>query len=485
MKSKVIRIPDYIPSPKQAVFHRSSAYETLFGGAAGPGKTAALAAEAITSANENAETYVYIFRLTLPEIMLSIHMELVRQMTAYNNAVDNKNKITFNGSSHTWKFPNGSFIQYAFCQYDADMYRYQSAEIHVLLVDELTHFKQEWYEYFKTRVRSGRPRDLRVMACSNPGNIGHGWVKKYFVDKGDQVIYTDPSNGRTRQFIKAIIDDHPDENFRKNYILTLEAIKNERLKKALRWGDWNTFEGQVFMEWDERTHVIDSLPTWINNEGISESILNYSERYIGYDQGRRDPGCAIWIIYAPENEYGVRHYYAYREFYQQWKDAKMWAEDISFVIKDEPIEYMVLPHDCFAMGSGTARTIADTFSDFDIPYLRANSLSHSARMHRQDLLHQLLSISPDGKPYLMVHKNCSNLIRTIPDLPYSETQREAISDKSEDHAYDALTYGLMVIDDSEAWVYTSTPREEKNGWDEYGPYNDIQEAITPKKGRGY
>ena len=434
-----IRIPDYTPSPKQTIFHQSPCYETFFAGAAGPGKTAALCAEAITSALEQPKTNAYLFRRTLAELMLSVHAEIEKQLAPYNNA--SKSPITFNGQQNRWVFPNGSFIQYAYCQYDGDVYRYQSAEIHFLGIDELTHFKQEWYDYLKTRVR-GVGRRLRVMAASNPGNIGHGWCKKYFVDLGDQVIHTD-ENGRTRQYIKATIDDHPDPKFRESYIVSLEAISNERLRKSLRWGDWSAFEGQVFMEWDEKLHVIDKLP---------DGLLQNSLKYVGYDVGRRDPGVAIWVFRAPENEFGVKHYYAYREIYEQWKDARMWAEDIKLFTDEEPIEYIVLPHDAFAIGHGASRSLADTFGDFDLPYVRANSLTKGARMHRQDLLHQLLQISPDGLPYLMIHTNCPNLIRTIPDLPYSETIREQIDDKAEDHAYDSLTYALMVIEDPESWM---------------------------------
>jgi len=428
------------------MFHTSPTFETFFAGAAGPGKTAALCAEAITSALESPKTNCYLFRRTLAELMLSIHAEITKQLAAYNNA--SKYPITFNGQMNRWQFPNGSFIQYAYCQYDGDVYRYQSAEIHFLGIDELTHFKEEWYDYLKTRVR-GIGHHLRIMAASNPGNIGHGWCKKYFVDLGDQVVHTDP-NGRTRQYIKATIDDHPDMSFRQQYIVSLEAIKNDRLRKSLRWGDWTAFEGQVFMEWDERLHVIDVLP---------EGVMQTSLKYVGYDVGRRDPGAAEWVLKAPANEYGVQHYYVYRELYQQWKDGRMWAEDIKNIIDEEPIEYMVLPHDAFAIGHGASRSLADTFAEHDIPYERANSLTHGSRMHRQDLLHQLLQISPDGLPYLMVHSNCQNLIRTIPDLPYSETIREEIADGAEDHAVDALTYALMVIDDPESWLVSPKLRE--------------------------
>ena len=483
METKEILLPNYEPSPKQTMFHTSPAYETFYGGAAGGGKTAALAAEAVTQALRTPDTFVYIFRLTLPEIMLSIHVELMRQITPYNNAFP-RNSINFNGSSHTWRFPNGSSIQYAYCQYEADVYRYQSAEIHVLLVDELTHFKQEWYEYFKTRVRSGTPRHLRIMACSNPGNIGHGWVKKYFVDNGDGVIYKDPVTSRKRQFIKAIIDDHPDKQFRDSYTLTLESITNDRLKRALRWGDWNTFEGQVFMEWDERIHVIKKLPTWLDENNEEVDILSVSQKFVGHDIGRRDPGVAVWIAVAPENEQGVVHYYAYRDMHQQFKDAKQWASEIKDVVDGEPIEFVVLPHDAFSIGSTAGHTYAREFDDADLPYVRANSLGHGSRMHRQNLLHQLLQTSPDGTPYLQVLDICPNLIRTIPDLSYSTTVREEIDSKADDHDYDGLTYGLMVIEDPETWVVEAPPKQEDNVvWTEDGPTNNIAKAIRDSERR--
>ncbi len=145
------------------------------------------------------------------------------------------------------------------------------------------------------------------------------------------------------------------------------------------------------------------------------------------------------------------------------------------VIEDEPIEYMILPHDAFAIGGGASKSTADTFDEADIPIVRANSLSHAARMHRQDILHQLLALSSDGTPYLQVHKNCANLIRTIPDLPYSETRREEIDDKAEDHAFDALTYALIVIDDPEHWIVSPNEPDDRR---KHTPYQAGPEGTT-------
>lgn len=358
--------------------------------------------------------------------------------------------ITYNNQESAFKFSNDSFIQFAYLDTIADRYRYQSAEIHILLVDELTHFLKDDYEYIKTRVRSAEDRRLRVMAATNPGGVGHGWVRDYFIESKDPNIhytpeeaYTDEGTSLTRMFVPAKLDDHPVKNFRETYGRVLDAIPDENLRRALRDGDWHTFEGQVYSEWDRGKHVLEALP-----EGLK---LEDCERYIGFDWGYNDYACASWIAVAPENELGVKHLYIYREIYDRQKSPTWWAKEIRSIIDTEPIEYMILPHDCFSHLGGQ-QSIAQTFADFDIPHLRANSQSHSAKMHRIALMHQLLHDGEDGTPRLSFLKNCANMIRTIPDLPYSDTKPEEIAGKAEDHAFDSVTYGLMVVVDGEAWI---------------------------------
>jgi len=145
-----IRVPDYVPSPRQTKFHTSTAFETLYGGAAGGGKTTAIVAEAITFALQWPKARVYMFRRTIPELKQSIVPEIYKQASAYIDSGGMK----YNSQDRTFVLRNGSIIQLAYLETAADMYRYQSAEIHLLLMDELTHFTQEEYEYLKTRVRS-------------------------------------------------------------------------------------------------------------------------------------------------------------------------------------------------------------------------------------------------------------------------------------------------------------------------------------------
>lgn len=471
-KIQKIRLPDYHPGERQVKFHTSTSFETLYGGAAGGGKTAALCAEAITSAIELENVHVYIFRRTLKELQQSVYNEIMAQIARYQNLPGEKKAlladgrrltISYNSQKSIFNFSNGSFIQLAYLDSVADRYNYQSAEIHVLLIDELTHFLEDDYEYLKTRLRSAQYPRCRVMACTNPGNVGHGWVKNRFIKSKDtkrQLIpekpYVDPENGLSRVFIPAKVTDHPSQAFKDSYLQVLNAIQDEQLRAALRDGDWDVFEGQVYTEWDKNAHILQTP--------LPRDFLDTCHKYIGFDWGYNDYASAVWLAVAPESADGVKHIYAYREIYDRQKTPTWWAEQIATIIKDEPVEYMILPHDCFSHLGGN-QTIARTFSDADIPHMRADSMTHAAKMHRQALLHQLLETSPDGTPYLQITKNCENLIRTLPDLPYSDTKPEEISDRSEDHAYDSLTYGLMVITGGDSWIYNPEgPQKKQTGF---------------------
>ena len=461
-----IKLPDYEPSERQAKFHMSTAFETFFGGAAGPGKSTALCGEAINSCLRYPGHRVFFFRKTLKNLRQGTFPAIMKQIGAYMAIPDNLKAtlpngkpltIKYNGSESAFHFSNGSFIQFAYLNTTADIYNYSSIEIHELLIDELTQFTEEEYEFLKTRVRADDDRPLRVKAASNPGDIGHNWVKERFLESLDPNInyvpevpyeeeFEDPDSGlhytRSRVFIPAFVTDNPNHHIQLEYKRNLNSIKDPQLRQALLKGDWNTFMGRVYTEWNKELHVI---------HGPLPVDLDSCEKYIGFDWGYHDPAVATWFAYAPENEDGVRHLYAYREIHEVGHTPQWWAKTIQGIIADEPIEYMILPHDCFSHLGGN-RTIASVFDDYDVPYVRADSMSHAAKMHRIALMHQMLSLADDGLPYLQYHEFCLNNISTIPTLPYSKTRPEEIDDKSADHDFDSSTYALMVIADAEAYI---------------------------------
>lgn len=489
----MIRLPDYVPSERQAKFHASTAFETFFGGAAGPGKSTALCGDAITACLRYPGHRCYFFRKSLVMLRQGTYPAIMQQLAQYNNLPDSSKAtlpdgkpliIKYNGADSIFRFSNGSFIQFAYLRTLADIYNYSSIEMHWLGFDELTQFTEEEYNFLKTRVRSGDERPLQVKAASNPGDIGHNFVKERFIESGDPDVQYEPEvpyeewfedeetgepYSRDRVFIPAFVQDNPNKLIRQEYRRNLNAIKDPQMRLALLKGDWNTFMGRVYTEWDKDLHVIPRLPKGIN--------LDDCAKFIGFDWGYKDPAVATWLAYAPENEMGVRHLYAYREIHETTRTPQWWARTIADIIKDEEIEYMILPHDCFSHLGGN-KTIASVFDDHDVPYMRADSMSHAAKMHRIALLHQMLSRSEDDLPYLQfIHPNMSNCVRTIPTLPYSKTRPEEIDDKAEDHDFDSLTYALMVISDPEGYILNTAPGANQEP-DEYNTNRHLVTAMT-------
>lgn len=392
--------------------------------------------------------------------------------------------INYNSQSSKFSFSNGSFIQFAYLNHTGDIYNYSSIEMHTLIFDEVTQFTGQEYEFLKTRVRSGDDRPLHTISASNPGDIGHNYFRDRFIKNPDpNIVYipgepyletiTDEETGEqyttSRVFIPARVSDNPNKFIQQDYRRQLSAIADPQLRRALLLGDWETFMGRVYTEWNDDLHIIrGKLPVDIRD----------CELYIGFDWGYNDPGVATWIARTPPDENDIRHLYVYREIHERQRNPKWWAMTIAGIIKDEPIETMILPHDCFSHLGGQ-RTIASYFDDEQIPYVRADSQSHGAKMHRIALMHQLLSLASDGMPSLQFHESCISSISTIPTLPYSKTRTEEIDANADDHDFDSVTYGLMVIEDPSLIIDEDSSGIITTNDDKPANYNrnDISKAV--------
>ena len=150
--------------------------------------------------------------------------------------------------------------------------------------DELTQFSEKQYTYLFSRVRrpEGSNIPLRLRAATNPGGVGHVWVKRRFpVDRTHE-------DGEP-YFISAKLDDNPhlDQAAYAASLNHLDPVTRDRLLK----GDWGVFEGAAFPMFDTDTHVVDApaeLPEWW-------------ERFESMDYGSVHPTC--WLMYGID-QYG-------------------------------------------------------------------------------------------------------------------------------------------------------------------------------------
>lgn len=421
---KEVKIPDYEPSARQTKFHTSPSFETLYGGAAGGGKTAAIVAEAITYSMEYPKARVYIFRKTIPELKQSIVPEIYKQAADYIE----RGGMKYNAQDRTFVFTNGSIIQLAYLENPQDMFRYQSAEIHLLCFDELTHFSQEEYEWVKSRVRGMTDAPKKVMCATNPGNIGHAWVKAYFIDiASPETIYVDPRSEKSRQFIPAKVTDHIDKGFQKEYTAVLNSMSNPDLRRALLEGDWDIFAGQAFTEWKRST---DDDKPWHVIEPFS--IPKHWVRWFSYDYGYNSWAGGLWFTRDPSTE----RIFIYKEFYEHEMGASKQAEQILMRDQDEAVHLRLADPSIWKQRGDveTGENIAAIFQRAGLIFQPANN----DRLAGKNVIHEMLATAADGLPKLQVFSNCVNFIRTVPALPIDQNRPEDI---------DCFVAGTMITTD--------------------------------------
>lgn len=215
------------PHPKQLLFLLLNVPEALYGGAAGGGKSDALFMAALQHVDMPKYSAI-IFRRTYNDLALpGALMDRASEWLGGTEAI-------WNSTNHTWHFPSGAQLAFGYLEHEQDKFRYQSAEFQYVGFDELTQFTESQYRYLFSRLRrlSNSQIPLRMRGASNPGNIGHDWVKQRFMAEG-------PEYGRV--FIPAKLQDNPSLD-QKKYIESLSELDPITRRQYLD-GDWTARHG--------------------------------------------------------------------------------------------------------------------------------------------------------------------------------------------------------------------------------------------------
>lgn len=439
----------------QTKFLQSTAFETLAGGARGPGKTDVGVVNGIKPKYLNEKrARGLVIRKNSDD--LADWLDRARYYYArYGGVVTGKPGLI--------TFPSGYKIRMGHLKDENAYTKYQGQEYHWILIEELTQIARE-IDYLKliASCRSSIPGlDPRVYATTNPGGIGHAWVKKRFIDPAPpgQVFIGDDTK-RTRVFYPGKVDDNPAliEND-PAYLNMLDGLKNtdEELWKAWRLGSWDTFAGQFFREFRRDLHTCRAF-----NPKKDLTVVG------GLDWGRTEPFCflagiPVTVKYSgrdktnpddtEQKDYTFTRVFVPHEVYGTDKLPREWAEIINSKISVERIKWIECDNMIFNPQNDGSISIADQFYDANAKFrgrlsMQANTQineNKSQRVNRAENVHKWLSLAPDGIPYLLIGQNCVNLIRTLPELVHDEINVEDVDPHSEDHAYDALAYMLKRI----------------------------------------
>ena len=304
-----------------------------------------------------------------------------------------------------------------------DPSKYLSSEFALIEVDELTKNTKETFNFLRLRKRWPGIERTKFIGASNPGGIGHDWVKQLWIEKKFP-----PEEEERNQF--CFVQALPRDNkfLPKSYYDTLGSLP-EKLRKAYRDSNWDVFEGQYFTEWDREQHVIEPF-----------TIPPTFKRFRAYDHGRDAPACCKW--YALDYDGRV---YVYRELYVKGFDVDQIASEIVRLSAGETYEYSVADPAIFAKLGFVDRfggqTIAESFARNGVMFFPASN----RRIDGWNLVHQYLRWDNETKPKLQYFKTCGNSIRTILSLVHDELHGEDLDTRGEDHCADTDRYLLMSL----------------------------------------
>lgn len=460
---------------------------------------------AIVWCTEIAGLQVYLFRRTRPDL-LKTHLDSTTGLRTMLAPWVAQGWVTI--KEDVVDFWNGSKIYLCHCQYDKDIANYLSVEMHVLLIDELTTFTERMYRQLRARVRMvGVPvpekyKGLfpRILCGSNPGNIGHHFVKQTFIDGHTPLeIYKAPpeEGGMIRQYIPARVNDNPAllEND-PTYIDKLRGLGSKALVQAMLEGDWNVVEGAFFDCWEQAKHTTKPF-----------KIPSTWPRFRCGDWGSAKPFAFYWMAIAEEdhkmpngNVLPRGGLIVYREWYGMKKDKpnvglKMTSENVGKGVTerdyDEKIAYGVLDPNAFAEDGGPSH--AERMFTGGKAHFRQADNKRTPRagatggwdMMRHRLNGELIDPGNEnegvppvyGNAMLVFFETCVHAIRTIPVMQHHTVNAEDMDSDGEDHAADAVRYGCM----SRPWI-PAVPVTKTSILQEPS-ISDIIRANAPKRTR--
>lgn len=400
---------------KQLLFIEAQQSEVLFGGAAGGGKSVAQVLDCAAFAMRYPGSRQLLLRRTLPELEMTL-VRLARTMLPAEI-------YTYASSRHEGTFANGSVADFGYCDSERDVTRYQSAEYDAIRFDELTHFTEYMYLYLMSRLRGANGFPKQLKSTSNPGGVGHVWVKKRFVDAGTAGETFSAENGGSRIFIPSLVDDNlflmrADPQY-KQRLANLPA----RERKALLHGVWDIADGQFFSEWNPELHVARGF-----------AIPLEWDRYFVMDYGL-DMLAGYFVAVD-----SFSRAYVYRELYQSGLIISRAAQLIA--AQGERVLANIAPPDMWNARQDAGKSAADIFAACGVPLVRAGNDRAAGWYSLKELLNP--KKLADGTPYseLTVFDCCKNLIRTLPLLQTSRTDPADCERQPHEltHAADALRY---------------------------------------------
>lgn len=450
--------------PKQSAVLLTEAQEILYGGAAGGAKSFCIRAVALIHAIEVPGIQIGIFRRTYKEALSTFVYTSGGLLEMTKDLMDQK-LVKFNKSDATFEFANGSRITLNHCQNPSDRYNYLGVEFHLLLIDEGSTFEPVIIQFLRSRVRLGgfqvpesyKKRLPKIIIATNPGGIAHNYLKKNFVDMGENRIWKAPAEegGMLRTFIPSKLSDNPIMMQNDpNYADRLRGMGNPKLVEAMLNGSWDVTDSTMFSMWETEIHVVKpfKIPSswkikrgfdwgWSAPYGVIYIAISNGEDYTN-EEGRfiSAPKGSIFVIdeiYGCDNEgKGLKHEPETIAQRVLSKDRE-WAERGHTVVPGAA--------DSAIYSSDRGDSIGKLMEQAGVSWIPANK-GPGSRVQGWQAMAQKLRYATEAyneKPYLKFFNTCLGCISTLPNLQADSKNPDDVDTTQDDHLADTLRYLVL------------------------------------------
>ena len=460
----------YEAQPRQELLHNAAARQILYGGAAGGGKSHSLRWDLIAFCLANPGCQAYLFRRTRPELeqthIQAVKMELGEIVGKYSE------------TRNAYEFANASALHMCYCEREADLTRYLSAEMHIVAIDEASTFTERMIQFLKTRNRLGgwKPKENvgtlpRFVMGSNPGGPGHSYLKMTFIDQVPPETYfydrtmRDPADPEDKGWLSIFIPAKIADNayLDKGYGASFGGLPEE-LQKAYREGNWDVVFGAALDKLSRERHMLRQF-----------TPPKHWTRFMSMDWGTASPFSIGWYCVSdgailaaqenwPERWLPEGSIIRYDEWYG-WngkpnQGSRMEPQRVArgileredkrgeqTNIRSQVMDYRIADNEMWAQKSGPA-----AIEWFQREGLDFQKCSKDRKRNYQNCLAYLAGnprYIEEGEveedPMFFCTANCTHFWRTVPTLTIDEVDHEkGPGDKQSDenHVYDEWAYAL-------------------------------------------
>lgn len=420
------------PSEKQDLFLRGKCKNIGYGGARGGGKSWAIRTKCKLLGLYYPGIRLMIMRRTYPELLQNHIRQLKRELV-------DTGVCTYNKSEKQMTFQNGSTIDFKYAQREDDLGSLQGSEWDCIFIDEATQFAEEELKMITACCRGVNNFPKHVYYTCNPGGIGHGYIKRIFIDRR----FEENENPDDYSFIQALVtDNYALMEMDPDYIKMLDALP-PKIREAWRFGSWDIFEGQFFEDFvDDPKHYEDRQWTHVIEPFDIPSSWTI---YRSYDFGYAKPFSVGWWAISPD---GVL--YRILEWYGCTKipnEGIKWTPDQQFkhiaeIEKQHPYLKGKRIHgvaDPAIWNKESGESVADVAAKYRVYFDKGDNERIAGWMQ----VHYRFQFDENGCPMMQIFNNCKAFIRTIPLMMYDDHKPEDLDTDLEDHCADEVRYMCM------------------------------------------